>query len=51
MKLDSFKTTALDQSQMENVIGGTDIFGEDIGFIGEEDGGFLVGIIEDDILV
>jgi len=47
MNLDNFKNSALDQNHLDAVLGGTDIFGEDTGFIIEDDI-LVVNIIEED---
>jgi len=47
MKLDNFKNSVLDENHLDAVLGGTDIFGEDTGFIIEDDI-LVVDIIEEE---
>lgn len=48
MELNNFKSNEILDSELESIVGGIEIFGEDTGFIVEEDGGFLVEIVTED---
>ncbi len=47
MKIDNFKTASIGNAQLNELVGGTDIFGEDTGFIIEDDILLVNGIIEE----
>lgn len=48
MELKDFKSNKLEDSILESILGGTDIFGEDTGFIIEDESDFLVDDIIDE---
>ncbi len=47
MKIDIFKNASIGNAQLNAFVGGTDIFGEDYGFIIEDDILLVNGIIEE----
>ncbi len=47
MKIDNFKNASIGNAQLNELVGGTDIFGEDYGFIIEDDIMVVNGIVDE----
>lgn len=47
MKFENFKNASIGNVQLNELVGGTDIFGEDTGFVIEDDIMVVNGIVEE----
>ncbi len=47
MKIDNFKNASIGNAHLNEFVGGTDIFGEDTGFIIEDDIMVVNGIVDE----